>query len=113
MVPIPTRWGPWSLEVDEPRGDEDSAPAWEHPTGSNVVEGTLARLVASQVEIITACVRRRHGRRVSMFGVVARGPEMPESVLAAFVEFDDDAALLELISVHRSGSPRKASARWV
>ena len=48
-----------------------------------------------------------------MFDVVARGPEMPESVLAAVVEFDDDAALLELISVHRSGSPRKASARWV
>lgn len=90
-----SRRGPLSASLHSATSSADVA----DPAVSLSVMGTLARLVTSQADVITACARRHHGKRVFLFGSVARGTETQESDVDLLVDFDDDASLLDLIQL--------------
>ncbi len=54
-----------------------------------------------QREAIKAAAARHHGRRVRLFGSVARGDEGPDSDIDLLVDFDPESSLFDLIRLTR------------
>lgn len=61
--------------------------------------GERRDLVAARRDEIFAVVRRHRGRRVSVFGSVARGDETPTSDIDFLVEFEPGSSLFDLLHV--------------
>ena len=60
----------------------------------------LRVLVEEHKEAIKAAVSRHRGRRVAVFGSVARGDATEESDVDFLVEFDPGSSLLDLLRLH-------------
>ena len=52
-------------------------------------------------DAIRAAVVRHHGRRVRLFGSVARGEDGPDSDVDLLVDFDTESSLFDLIRLAR------------
>jgi predicted nucleotidyltransferase len=61
----------------------------------------LRSAVEAKREAIKAAVARHHGRRVRLFGSVARGEERPNSDIDLLVDFDPESSLFDLIRLTR------------
>lgn len=57
--------------------------------------------VEAKRDVIRAAVARHHGRRVRLFGSVARGEDRPGSDVDLLVDFDADSSLFDLIRLRR------------
>lgn len=57
----------------------------------------LRALVADNAEEIRAIARRHHGRRIQLFGSVARGEGRIDSDLDFLVEFEAGSSLFDLL----------------
>jgi predicted nucleotidyltransferase len=62
---------------------------------------SLRAVVEAKREAINAAAARHHGRRVRLFGSVARGQERPGSDIDLLVDFDPDSSLFDLIRLTR------------
>lgn len=52
-------------------------------------------------EAIKAAAARHHGRRVRLFGSIARGEERPDSDIDLLVDFDPESSLFDVIRLTR------------
>lgn len=57
--------------------------------------------VEAKRDAIRAAVARHHGRRVRLFGSIARGEDRPDSDVDLLVDFDPDSSLFDLIRLAR------------
>lgn len=58
-------------------------------------------MVEANRDAIRAVVARHHGRRVRLFGSVARGEDHPGSDIDLLVDFDAESSLFDLIRLTR------------
>ena len=61
----------------------------------------LRAAVEAHREAIRAAVARHHGRRVRLFGSVARGDDRTDSDIDLLVDFDRESSLFDLIRLTR------------
>ena len=61
----------------------------------------LRTLVEQHREDIKESVVRHHGRRVRLFGSVARGQEHPDSDIDLLVDFEPESSLFDLLRLSR------------
>jgi predicted nucleotidyltransferase len=57
--------------------------------------------VEAKRDAIQAAVARHHGRRVRLFGSVARGEDRPGSDVDLLVDFDAESSLFDLLRLTR------------
>ena len=62
---------------------------------------SLRTTVEAKREAIKAAAARHHGRRVRLFGSIARGEDRPGSDVDLLVDFDADSSLFDLIRLTR------------
>jgi predicted nucleotidyltransferase len=71
-------------------------------TGEQGVSGTSLRaLVERHRDDIKAAAARHHGRRVRLFGSVARGEEREDSDIDLLVDFVPGSSLFDLLRLNR------------
>lgn len=58
-------------------------------------------MVEAKRDAIRAAVARHHGRRVRLFGSVARGEDRPGSDVDLLVDFDAESSLFDVIRLTR------------
>ncbi|MBW3668485.1 MAG: nucleotidyltransferase family protein [Actinobacteria bacterium] len=58
-------------------------------------------MVEAKRDAIQAAVARHHGRRVRLFGSVARGEDRPGSDVDLLVDFDAESSLFDVIRLTR------------
>lgn len=61
----------------------------------------LRAVVEAKRDAIRAAVARHHGRRVRLFGSVARGEDRPDSDIDLLVDFEVASSLFDLIRLTR------------
>lgn len=61
----------------------------------------LRTVVEAKRDAIRAAVARHHGRRVRLFGSVARGEDRPGSDVDLLVDFDAESSLFDVIRLTR------------
>jgi uncharacterized protein len=66
-----------------------------------VGEASLRALVEQHRNDIKAVVARHHGRRVRLFGSVARGDERDGSDIDLLVDFSPESSLFDLLHLNR------------
>lgn len=64
-------------------------------------ETPLRAALEANRDAIRAAVARHHGRRVRLFGSVARGEARPGSDVDLLVDFDTESSLFDLIRLTR------------
>lgn len=82
-------------QADPPAGaSTDGRGRWYRASEGRVVDLDELRSQRSRIE---ACARRHHGRRVRVFGSVARGEARPGSDVDLLVDFDEHASLFDQV----------------
>ncbi|MDQ1444381.1 MAG: uncharacterized protein QOI20_845 [Acidimicrobiaceae bacterium] len=62
---------------------------------------SLRAAVETKREAIKAAASRHHGRRVRLFGSVARGEERLDSDIDLLIDFDSESSLFDVIRLTR------------
>jgi predicted nucleotidyltransferase len=71
------------------------------PGDGDAASTLLRREVESKREAIKAAVARHRGRRVRLFGAVARGDAGSDSDIDLLVDFEPDSSLFDLLRLTR------------